>query len=235
MFVRDQEKKSKLGPEIEMLEEVFGTWSIVILVTWIWGRRGFRTWNEEGDGGGGASKCPRRSERKGSVGHGFLLFKLSAMARALRSSSLFSRILKSSSAKPPCVAAASKRAFASSTHEHDDAGKSSSGFSHCFSNQLYLLTFSRTYVHTHTSPPYLIFLDCNLEVFANYSFCSQAHVNSRKETKKRYMISETLISETDSYVNFLRSLARADLKAVLGATQYSHCHSLWKWGSDPLW
>jgi cytochrome c oxidase subunit 6a len=43
------------------------------------------------------------------------------MARALISSSLFSRILKSSSAKPPFVAAASKRAFASSTHEHDDA------------------------------------------------------------------------------------------------------------------
>lgn len=162
------------------------------------------------------------------MGHGFLLFELSAMARALISSSLFSRILKSSSAKPPFVAAASKRAFASSTHEHDDAGKSSSGFSHCFSNQLYLLSFSRTYVHTHTSPPYFIFLDCNLGVCANYSFCSQAHVNSRKETKKRYMISETLISETDSYVRFLRSLARADLKAVLGAMQSGHCHSLRK-------
>ncbi len=173
-------------------------------------------------GDGGASKCQRRSEAKGSVGHGFLLFKLSAMARALTSSSLFSRILKSSSAKPPFVAAASKRAFASSTHEHDDAGKSSSGSS----NQLYLLSFSLTYVHTHTSPPYFIFLDCNLGVFANYSFCSQAHVNSRKETKKRYMISETLISETDSYVHFLRSLARADLKAVLGAMQSGHCHSL---------
>ncbi len=92
-------------------------------------------------------------KERGSVGHGFLLFKLSAMARALRSSSLFSRILKSSSAKPPCVAAASKRAFASSTHEHDDAGKSSSGFSHCFSNQLYLLSFSRTYVYTHIQAP----------------------------------------------------------------------------------
>jgi len=169
----------------------------------------------------------RASVREEVKGHGSLLFKLSAMARALRSSSLFSRILKSSSAKPPCVAAASKRAFASSTHEHDDAGKSISGFSHCFSNQLYLLSFSRTYVHTHTSPPYFIFLDCNLGVCANYSFfCSQAHVNSRKETKKRYMISETLISETDSYLHFIRSLARADLKAVLGAMQSGHCHSL---------
>jgi hypothetical protein len=171
-----------------MSDEVFETWSFVFLVTWIEdvavSGRGMR----KEVGAGGASKCPRRSEGKARVGHGFLLLKLSAMARALRSSSLFSRILKSSSAKPPCVAAASKRAFASSTHEHDDAGKSSSGFSHRFFNQLYLLSFSRTYVHTHTSPPYFIFLDCNLGLCANYSFRSQAHVNSRKETKKRYMI-----------------------------------------------
>jgi hypothetical protein len=38
-----------------------------------------------------------REEVKGSVGHGSLLFKLLVMARALKSSSLFSRILISSS------------------------------------------------------------------------------------------------------------------------------------------
>jgi hypothetical protein len=46
---------------------------------------------------GSKERTSVRKEVKGNVGHGSLLFKLSMMAHPLRSSSLFSRILKSSS------------------------------------------------------------------------------------------------------------------------------------------
>jgi hypothetical protein len=45
------------------------------------------------------------------------------MAHALRSTSLFSRILTSSTRPYGAAAASSKRALATAAHEHDDAGE----------------------------------------------------------------------------------------------------------------
>ncbi len=50
-------------------------------------------------------------------------FAIKAMAHALRSTSLFSRILTSSTRPYAAAAASSKRALATAAHEHDDAGE----------------------------------------------------------------------------------------------------------------
>lgn len=50
-------------------------------------------------------------------------FAIKAMAHALRSTSLFSRILTSSTRPYAAAAVSSKRALATAAHEHDDAGE----------------------------------------------------------------------------------------------------------------
>ncbi len=50
-------------------------------------------------------------------------FAIKAMAHALRSTLLFSRILTSSTRPYAAAAASSKRPLATAAHEHDDAGE----------------------------------------------------------------------------------------------------------------